>query len=160
MADQNDCRKLKIESKWVHDVEKEGSCTLSNLMKLQKDIQQNVYNYDWEEMRSKVRNMSSFFMMNYEAIQDELRELREAMGGVDSFGSAVWKPWKKDHEAANERSFDDLTKAEKIELQFEVVDLWHFMFNLTIMVDLTPDKLYDMYYAKNKENIDRQERGY
>jgi hypothetical protein len=167
--DQNKCAQLEIEDlhstldeSYEYDqggerLEQElySEDTLDSLWKLQKTIQENVYGYNFKSMQKQMLRMNSFFTLNHEAIQDELREFREAMGGMDSMKSALWKPWKKDHTEAVNRSFGELTGSE-----FEWIDMFHFFLNLAIMIDLTPKEIYNMYHAKNKENINRQKNGY
>lgn len=159
--DQNKCADLPIEDRYTELMSGDKPVdTVSLLYNMQKRIQEDVYGYDFKDMQSVMGKMSDFFSWNYEAIHDELREFREAMGGMDSYKSSLWKPWKKDYLFANGRSYDDLTDSEKLELKYEWIDLLHFMFNLAIMIDLNPKEIFNLYIAKNKENINRQQRGY
>lgn len=41
-----------------------------------------------------------------------------------------------------------------------ITDMWHFIQNISISIGMTSQELYDYYFAKNKENIERQKRGY
>ena len=59
-----------------------------------------------------------------------------------------WKWWKK------EKSIDD----QKI--QEEIIDIWHFLLQLTIEAGIDSKKLMEIYLKKNKENLNRQEKGY
>ena len=154
----NSCAHLEVE-----DVFSESKNTLEDLYNLQKDIQENVYGYDFDQLRSKPLNeFRQFFDWNYHAIQDELRETFDALGGIkDGIGNGVWKPWKKSyHEKAPEMSFNSLSESDKKELQMELIDIQHFLFNMMLASGLTPADLMNMYFAKNKENRERQKRGY
>jgi hypothetical protein len=154
----NSCAHLEVE-----DVFTESQNTLADLYNLQKDIQENVYGYDFDQLRSKPLNeFRQFFDWNYHAIQDELRETFDALGGIkDGIGNGVWKPWKKSyHEKAPEMSFNSLSESDKKELQMELIDIQHFLFNMMLASGLTPADLMNMYFAKNKENRERQKRGY
>lgn len=154
----NSCAHLEVE-----DVFTESTNTLADLYNLQKDIQENVYGYNFEELRNKpLSEFRQFFDWNYHAVQDELRETFDALGGIkDGIGNAVWKPWKKAyHEKAPEMTFNDLTDSDKKELQMELIDIQHFLFNMMLAAGLTPQDLMNMYFAKNKENRERQKRGY
>lgn len=63
-----------------------------------------------------------------------------------------WKKWKK-----TRVEYDD----ERIkELQVELIDLLHFWISLCILWEVTPEKVFDLYFEKNKENHNRQDRGY
>ena len=154
----NSCAHLEVE-----DVFSESKNTLEDLYNLQKDIQENVYGYDFDQLRSKPLNeFRQFFDWNYHAIQDELRETFDALGGIkDGIGNGVWKPWKKSyHEKAPEMTFNTLSESDKKELQMELIDIQHFLFNMMLASGLTPSDLMNMYFAKNKENRERQKRGY
>ena len=59
-----------------------------------------------------------------------------------------WKWWKKDKAIDNEK------------LQDEVIDLWHFLIQLSIEAGFEPQTLISKYVEKNKENTGRQLRGY
>ena len=59
-----------------------------------------------------------------------------------------WKWWKKDKAIDNEK------------LQDEVIDLWHFLIQLSIEAGFEPQTLISKYIEKNKENTGRQLRGY
>lgn len=154
----NSCSHLEIE-----DVFSNSENTLSDLYNLQKDIQENVYGYDFDQLRSKpLSEFRQFFDWNYHAIQDELRETFDALGGIkDGIGNGVWKPWKKSyHEKAPNMTFNDLSESDKKELRMELIDIQHFLFNMMLASGLTPQDLMNMYFSKNKENRARQQRGY
>ncbi len=154
----NSCAHLDVE-----DVFSGSENTLSDLYNLQKDIQENVYGYDFESLRSKpLTEMRQFFDWNYHAIQDELRETFDALGGIkDGIGNGVWKPWKKAYkEKAPNMTFNSLSDDDKKELQMELIDIQHFLFNLMIATGLTAKDLMNMYFAKNQENRRRQETNY
>ena len=57
-------------------------------------------------------------------------------------------------------TFNSLTEDDKKELQMELIDIQHFLFNMMLASGLTPADLMNMYFAKNKENRERQKRGY
>lgn len=153
-----ECSHLKIE-----DVFSDSSNTLGDLYNLQKDIQENVYKHDFSELQSgPLSKMREFFDWNYHAIQDELRETFNALGGMkDGIGSGVWKPWKKDyHEKVPNMTFNSMSASDKKELQMELIDIQHFLFNMMLATGMTAADLMNMYYSKNKENRFRQSNGY
>lgn len=150
--DKNQCRNLEIKEKYDNSKE-----CLSVLMNLQKSIQEDVYGYNFDEMRKRLGDVKIFIDWNESALQDELREMYEALGGVDTHASAIWKPWKSKYDEAQEKRFEDLTSEELKELQMELVDIQHFVFNIMLACGMTPELLYEYYVAKNKENIRRQE---
>ena len=159
----NQCKDLEIENLYS-----ESKNTLHDLFTLQKDIQENVYGYDFEFMRSQpISAMKEFFMWNTHAQVDEAHETMDALGGIhDGIGNAVWKPWKKRHEETKSvftlipMTFNDLSGRDRIELKMELIDELHFLFNKMHAAGMTTEELFNYYFAKNKENRDRQKRGY
>lgn len=148
------CSHLEIE-----DVFSNSTNTLEDLYNLQKNIQETVYGYDFEALRNApLPKMREFFDWNYHAIQDELREMFNALGGMsDGIGNGVWKPWKASYKTkAPNMNFNDLSERDKKELWMEIIDIQHFVFNLMIASDMTAKDLMNFYYAKNIENRNRQ----
>lgn len=159
MSDTNyqACSHLQVEDHYTG-----SKNTLADLMNLQKDIQENVYGFDFNKLRnSPLSEMRKFYDWNYHAIQDELRETYNALGGInDGLGNAIWKTWKKSHKESDVKKFSEMSERDLLELKYELVDIQHFLFNLMIAVGITPDELFNLYFAKNKENRERQKRGY
>lgn len=155
MSDNNKCAQLKIE-----DLFSSSRNTLGDLFVLQKDIQESVYGYDFEKMRERLGNLKEFIDMNYHATQDEWRELYGALGGVDTHGNSIWKKWKSNHKEALDKPFEALSDSEIKELRMEVVDLWHFLLNISIALGMDAKMLFNYYQAKNIENKRRQKDGY
>ena len=60
-----------------------------------------------------------------------------------------WKDWKKDFE---EIDYNNLT--------MEIADMWHFVINLTLFLNMDADDLYQEFSVKNKINHDRQDSNY
>ncbi len=63
-----------------------------------------------------------------------------------------WKYWKETKIV--------YTNDNKLKLHTELIDILHFWVNLCILWNLTPEKLINLFNEKNKENHDRQNRGY
>jgi hypothetical protein len=153
----NSCADLPIV-----DLFSESTNTLQDIMELQKDIQENVYGYNFEELRNQpIEEMRKFFDWNYHAIQDELRETFDALGGVkDGIGNGVWKPWKKSNAQIKTMKFTDLTPSDLLELKYELIDIQHFINNLMLAVGMDAKEVYNLYFAKNAENRNRQNNNY
>ncbi len=151
------CATLEIKNLYS-----ESKNTLHDLFMLQKDIQENVYGYDFKKMQEgPLSDMRKFFDWNYHAIQDEMRETMEALGGVrDGIGSGIWKPWKSSHKQAETMTFVGMSESDKKELKMELIDHLHFLFNKMHAVGMTPEELFNYYFAKNEENRNRQKNGY
>jgi len=69
-------------------------------------------------------------------------ELMEALREIP------WKPWKKQQ------------KFNKEAFQEEIIDLWHFIINLTLSAEMDANKVYSMFKDKNHINHMRIEEGY
>ena len=151
------CASLEVEDVYSQ-LSGEGKDALAAIMSLQKDIQENVYGYNFEKLQERLGDLKKFIDWNEEAIRDEQREFANALGGVYSHGNALWKPWKSKHAEANNKSFASLTDNEKLELKYEWIDMLHFFINQGLAIGLTPSDVVNLYFAKNKENRDRQQR--
>ena len=84
-----------------------------------------------------------FNIQNYKdhtlALIDELFEaLRET----------AWKPWKK-------QQVTDFIKVRE-----ELIDAWHFLINLSMLVGMDSNILFNKFCEKNRENFKRQDEGY
>jgi hypothetical protein len=153
----NNCADLELKEKYEDYTEH-----LTELMKLQKDIQENVYGYNFSELENApLRKVREFWDWNYHALQDEFREAYDALGGIhDGIKNASWKPWKKDYKKMDELTLAGMSERDRLELMYELVDAQHFLFNMMISVGMDGKKLFELYWAKNMENRARQERGY
>jgi hypothetical protein len=150
------CSHLEIEKNY-DDIVSSGKDALSVIYNMQKSIQEDVYGYDFEEIRSTIRSLKEFIDWNEEAIRDEDREFQSALTGIHTYPNC-WKPWKSKHKEAMQRKLSDLTEEELKELHFEWIDKLHFMLNEAIAIGLTPEKITNYYIAKNKHNAERQNR--
>jgi hypothetical protein len=157
MANYQQCSHLEIKDEYS-----KSQNTLADLYNLQKDIQENVYNYNFNELRNgTLEDFRRFFDWNFHSISDELREVFDALGGInDGIGNAIWKPWKKDHHKIKTMSFNDLSEDDKKELKMELIDIQHFLFNMMLACDMKPEEIFNYYMAKNEENRNRQKNNY
>ena len=154
----NECKDLLVENDYV-----KSTNHLEKLMTLQKNTQEGVYGYDFKSL--SLGEIKDFWLWNTRAIDDEISEAYDALGGVSnngetSIGNAVWKPWKSNHKKAYSMKVSDLSEDDQKELKMELVDIQHFLFNMMISVGMTAEELYNYYISKNKEIIRRQENNY
>jgi dimeric dUTPase (all-alpha-NTP-PPase superfamily) len=59
-----------------------------------------------------------------------------------------WKWWKNP------------TPFNKAEAKEELIDIWHFVVQASLELNLTPDDILEEYKRKNQINRDRQKNGY
>ncbi|UOX40410.1 nucleoside triphosphate pyrophosphohydrolase [Aeromonas phage GomatiRiver_11] len=94
-------------------------------------------------------------------IADEVREHYTALGGMSNpKPNAIWKPWRAEHGEYRNRPFADLSPEDQLEAKFELIDQLHFVLNKFIAMGMDGDEIFKLYYLKNAENFERQERGY
>lgn len=157
----NSCAKLEIKDVFStlmvapNDI---ANDTLGDILNLQSETQKNVYGYDFENMN--LREVMNFWHMNTHAMIDEIHEATDALGGISSSGSAIWKKWKKDYSTFSDKKFSDLSEEDQLECKFEIVDMLHFFMNYAASIGMTSQEMYNMYMAKNAHNRERQKRGY
>ena len=66
-----------------------------------------------------------------------------------------FKPWK-DYSTISSREYEaGMDSARK-----EFIDLFHFVLNIALALDMSAQDIYTMYMVKNKENHRRQDEGY
>jgi len=150
----NTCADLKIE-----DLYSLSTDTLGDIISIQKDTQEAVYGYNFDEM--SLAELMQYWHLNNHSMIDEIHEATDALGGIkDGDGNAVWKRWKAAHKKYKNIKFSDLSEQDQIECKFEVIDMLHFFINYAVSIGMTSQEMYNMYMSKNKENRDRQKRGY
>lgn len=68
-----------------------------------------------------------------------------------------YKEWKT---YSPEQMKDFLDEESKIESWYEIIDMWHFFMNMCLLMGIDGKTFVHLYMTKNKENFDRQKRGY
>lgn len=149
----NSCSHLEIK-----DLYSTSTDTLGDILNLQASTQKTIYGYDFANM--SLREIMDFWHMNSHALVDEIHEATDALGGISSGGSAIWKRWKKEHSKYSDLKFSDLSPEDQIECKFEIIDILHFFMNMAASIGMTPQEMYNMYMSKNEENRRRQANNY
>lgn len=67
------------------------------------------------------------------------------------------KRWKT---YSDEQRSGWMSKEHELETKYELIDMFHFFLNIGLCLDIDGEEFCRLYAAKNKENIDRQNRGY
>jgi hypothetical protein len=137
----------------VHEIKDK----LEYLFEMQKSLITQDYN------SKKIKSSENISLDdNTENKMKKLYEMKEPFSGYRIFmiSSALvheaielqretnWKWWKKDKAVDYEK------------LQEEIIDLWHFLIQLSVEAGFEPHTLISKYMEKNKENTGRQLRGY
>lgn len=154
----NECKDLKVNE--LHtEAMKNGVDTFAAIYNHQKEMQENTYGFDFANMT--IQEIKDFWMTNTFAVQDEMHEMMDALGGIkDGDGNAVWKYWKSKHDSYKDKKISDLSDGDRKELFMEWIDILHFMLNFPISIGFTPEEIFSFYFAKAAENKDRQARNY
>lgn len=99
-----------------------------------------------------------------EAFDDEFRELIEAVHGMSrpaSERSSGWKKWKSNYDVIRAEGVNEnLTDDDKVEVKFEGIDMFHFFMNIMLVLRLDEREMFILYNLKNRENYNRQIKGY
>lgn len=139
-----------------------------HLLNMQEDLQK-VYTDKHgrcpapSEVKTKGELIDSLLDMKL-ALDDEFRELIEAVHGMSrppSERSAGWKKWKGAYDDIRAEGINEgLTEDDIVERDMEMVDFMHFTLNMLLLLKIDEEKLFVYYNLKNKENHDRQTKGY
>jgi len=96
------------------------------------------------EFQTRLGNSANLYSTPF--IKDMILALTcEAM---EALQEVPWKEWKK-----NQKFDTDKFKAE-------IIDIWHFLINLSMAAGLDEKSLYDEFMKKNRKNFQRQKEGY
>lgn len=67
---------------------------------------------------------------------------------MESLRETPWKPWKK-NQTFNKEKYKE-----------ELIDVWHFLINLSIASGMNYKEVCERFLNKNKVNFNRQNEGY
>jgi dimeric dUTPase (all-alpha-NTP-PPase superfamily) len=110
----------------------------SRMMSRQLELQRDSFGLDPLAMEGE--ELAEFVRWNVLALEDELHE---------ALDEVRWKPW------ASDTGFIDRDAFVK-----ELVDAMHFLMNLMLVANASPEEIYNRYFAKAGVNQARQEAGY
>ena len=117
---------------------------MEKMLEMQKELQ-GYLGFDFEEMSIEERVA---FIKEHSIHLNQ--EINEALYELPYF-----KPWKD-----YSKITDDEVVKGLVAYKEELVDAFHFFMNMMLAIDFTADEFEAMYMSKNKENIERQRRGY
>jgi dimeric dUTPase (all-alpha-NTP-PPase superfamily) len=100
--------------------------------------------YDTASFKEKIDDIS----VQWRNMTLEFAELLERL---------PFKEWK---EYPQERLEAFKDKEELLETYYEYIDMFHFFMNIGLALGISGEVFEKLYTTKNKENFDRQERGY
>jgi dimeric dUTPase (all-alpha-NTP-PPase superfamily) len=109
--------------------------------------QNELYKKQLENSENKMKNLYDIkepfegyriFMLSTALVHEAIELQRETN----------WKWWKKENAMNRDK------------IQEEIIDVWHFLIQLSIEAELDSKKLVEKYVQKNEENLKRQVKGY
>jgi len=125
-----------------NEMKKEVNDKLKELFDKQEILQTRLKNIPFKNNKHK----QEFININILACLDELSEsLRETCWKNPSYISCGWKTTQE----FNEENFKE-----------ELIDLWHFIINLSIASGMKYNELFERFCKKNKVNHERQDKKY
>ena len=173
MAEFNSCanlindEKIKECNKIYSDLLSEGKDPLEYMLNAQNSLQvhlsETVEGNKCPDDLSKIGEIYDWLRDNKVALDDEFREVVDALPGMnlpEKDRSALWKKWKANHLKLREKDISELEPNELKELKFELIDMWHFFMNMMLGLRISSKELFTYYYYKNLENIRRYNSKY
>lgn len=136
---------------------------LSLLFEIQASLQETVFTkHGGTQFRDmNLREVVDFALKNKHALEDELSEMMDAIGGIDEgIGNAAWKWWKMDNAKTENMTINSLSESDRKELLMEYVDILHFFINFALLFGFSANEVANAYLAKNEENFKRQKNDY
>ena len=124
--------------------------SVKQMLDMQLALQKNLaargraIDYSTADFKTRVDNLSS----QWRNITTEFSELLERL---------PFKEWK----TYSQEELSGFTSLEqKLETQYELIDIFHFFLNMCLAMEIDGETFVKLYATKNKENFDRQKRGY
>lgn len=166
MAEQNRCADLikdKSQVKSILEAMNESTNPLQDMLDTQEWLQSVLAdklpedNIKPSDIETKGQ-LLDWVDRNFDAIQDEFRELKTSVGGMsrgEKEASAVWKKWKAKHREITGERIDEMSDDDRMEMMMEMIDIWHFILNMFIGMGFKSEDIYLLYMLKNFENYQR-----
>lgn len=117
---------------------------LDKMLQKQEELQERL-GYDFGSM---TQEETTVYIKEFSIhLTQELHEMLHVL--------PYFKPWM-DYSAMTVEEYE--TGMEEARKEF--IDMFHFMLNIALALDMSDKDIYDMYMEKNKENHKRQDEGY
>lgn len=97
----------------------------------------------------------SSFKVNVDDISVQWRNL--TLEFAELLERLPFKEWKT---YTGEQKSGVMTEEQQLEIWYEYADMFHFFMNIGLALGINGEILERLYVTKNKENFDRQKRGY
>lgn len=144
---------LNPENKCSHLYDQEvdlASITIDEMFRMQKKLQEDLafkgraLDYDEASFKARVRDITT----QWRNMNLEMSELLERL---------PYKEWKT---YTKEQLEGFVSEEQRLEVLYEYIDVFHFFMNVGLALGVDGKIFRRLYATKNKENHDRQNRGY
>lgn len=141
----------------MKELNPENKChQLYKLIKPKKDSLHEIFEIQKRfQKKLKCFSKTMLFHNRMEQIDKQWRNLCVEFG--EFMSRLPYKEWKR-------YSIDKLRgkfeTEEWLEILYEYIDMAHFFFNIGIYLGIDAKMFYSLYMSKNRENFNRQKRGY
>lgn len=144
---------LNPENKCAHLFNQEvdlENISIERMFEMQKELQDHLaYNgralsYEDATFIERVKDIST----QWRNVNLEMSELLERL---------PYKEWKT-YTDAQKQGFE--SEEHRLETFYEYIDVFHFFINIGLALGIDGDTFKRLYATKNKENFDRQKKGY
>lgn len=144
-------KELNPENTCSHLINQESpDITIEQMFEMQKKLQ------DFYASRNKALNLDNAnFKERVDNITVQFRNM--TLEFAELLERLPFKEWKT---YSPEELKNYLSEDQELEVLYEYIDMFHFFLNIGLLLKIDGDKFKKLYYTKNKENFDRQNRGY
>jgi len=139
---ENKCAQL-----FIGDIPNLG---IADMFTMQKKLQ------DFYASKGKAIDLdTSSFKEKVDNITIQMRNMTSEF--IELINVLPHKEWKT---YSPEELEDFIDEEHRLEVLYEYIDMWHFFMNIGLLLGIDGETFQKLYYTKNKENFDRQNRGY
>ncbi len=85
---------------------------------------------------------------------------KDSEGRVSALSTAIMHEAVELQRTTNWKWWKTPTSFNKADAREELIDIWHFVVQASLELNLTPDDIVEEYKRKNEINRDRQKNGY
>jgi dimeric dUTPase (all-alpha-NTP-PPase superfamily) len=115
-----------------------------------------------QEISEKIDRLDTIFkhQKDLSEMMDLDRYPKDSEGRVSVLSTAIMHEAIELQRTTNWKWWKTPTKFDVVEAREELIDIWHFVVQASLELNLTPDDIVEEYKKKNKINRKRQENGY
>jgi len=142
MHKENKCAALFNKETAIYEI--------ADMLDMQAKLQKNLaakgcaVDYDNADFKTKVDDITR----QWRNMNTEMTELLDRL---------PWKEWKS-YSSEQLKGFE--SDEARLETWYEAIDVFHFFLNVCLALGIDGETFKRLYATKNKENFDRQARGY